>query len=161
LPLPPHIRFLGNVPDSDVPALYRNARALLFTGEEDFGLTPLESQATGRPVIAYAKGAPGHILALCTNAVTAGGAEQLDDRARTALMAANDELAKTGQRVLAVASGQVSAASEATLGVAGGGASERRRGRRFGIIASDTVLSRARLSAERHGAHRRSPASTG
>ena len=55
-PLPPHIRFLGNVPDAEVPALYRNARALLFTGEEDFGLTPLEAQATGRPVIAYAKG---------------------------------------------------------------------------------------------------------
>jgi glycosyltransferase involved in cell wall biosynthesis len=55
-PLPPHICFLGNVPDAEVPALYRNARALLFTGEEDFGLTPLEAQATGRPVIAYAKG---------------------------------------------------------------------------------------------------------
>ena len=55
-PLPPHIHFLGNVSDAEVPALYRNARALLFTGEEDFGLTPLESQATGRPVIAYAKG---------------------------------------------------------------------------------------------------------
>ncbi len=55
-PLPPHIRFLGNVPDAELPALYRNARALLFTGEEDFGITPLEAQATGRPVIAYARG---------------------------------------------------------------------------------------------------------
>jgi len=55
-PLPPHIRFLGNVPDVELPGLYRNARALLFTGEEDFGITPLEAQATGRPVIAYAKG---------------------------------------------------------------------------------------------------------
>ena len=55
-PLPPHIRFLGNVPDAELPGLYRNARALLFTGEEDFGITPLEAQATGRPVIAYAKG---------------------------------------------------------------------------------------------------------
>ncbi|EAU61760.1 glycosyl transferase, group 1 family protein [Stigmatella aurantiaca DW4/3-1] len=54
--LPPHIRFLGNVPDAELPTLYRNARALLFTGEEDFGITPLEAQATGRPVIAYAKG---------------------------------------------------------------------------------------------------------
>ncbi|SEM85531.1 Glycosyltransferase involved in cell wall bisynthesis [Stigmatella aurantiaca] len=54
--LPPHIRFLGNVPDARLPALYRDARALLFTGEEDFGITPLEAQATGRPVIAYAKG---------------------------------------------------------------------------------------------------------
>ncbi|NOK12285.1 glycosyltransferase [Corallococcus exercitus] len=55
-PLPPHIRFLGNVPDSALPALYRDARALLFTPEEDFGITPLEAQATGRPVIAFGKG---------------------------------------------------------------------------------------------------------
>jgi len=47
---------LGQVPDAGLPALYRNARALLFTGEEDFGLTPLEAQATGRPVIALARG---------------------------------------------------------------------------------------------------------
>ncbi len=55
-PLPANIRFLGNAPDAQLPSLYRNARALLFTGEEDFGLTPLEAQATGRPVIAYARG---------------------------------------------------------------------------------------------------------
>jgi glycosyltransferase involved in cell wall biosynthesis len=55
-PLPPHICFLGNASDAELPGLYRDARALLFTGEEDFGITPLEAQATGRPVIAYAKG---------------------------------------------------------------------------------------------------------
>nr|WP_236673061.1 glycosyltransferase [Comamonas sp. JC664] len=54
--LPENIRFLGNVSDEALPALYRDARALIFTPEEDFGITPLESQATGRPVIAYGKG---------------------------------------------------------------------------------------------------------
>lgn len=55
-PLPPNIRFLGPVEDAQVPALYREARALIFTAEEDFGLTPLESQACGRPVIALGRG---------------------------------------------------------------------------------------------------------
>jgi hypothetical protein len=49
----------------------------------------------------------------------------------------------------------------AAAAAAGGGASGRRRGRRLGIIASDTVLSRARLSADLHGAHSRSPAVAG
>ncbi len=54
--LPRNVRMLGQVPDSELPALLRGARALIFTGEEDFGLTPLEAQACGRPVIAYARG---------------------------------------------------------------------------------------------------------
>jgi len=54
--LPPTIRWLGKVPDADVPELYRGARALIFPGEEDFGIAPLESLASGRPVIALARG---------------------------------------------------------------------------------------------------------
>jgi glycosyltransferase involved in cell wall biosynthesis len=54
--LPANVRWLGSLPDSELPALYRGARALIFPGEEDFGLTPLEAQASGRPVIAYAGG---------------------------------------------------------------------------------------------------------
>ncbi|QSQ16293.1 glycosyltransferase [Myxococcus landrumensis] len=53
---PANIRFLGNVPDDALPALYRDARALIFTPEEDFGITPLEAQACGRPVIAFGRG---------------------------------------------------------------------------------------------------------
>ncbi len=54
--LPPNIRVLGQVADAELPALYRNARALIFPGVEDFGLTPLEAMASGRPVIAFRGG---------------------------------------------------------------------------------------------------------
>lgn len=54
--LPANVRLLGQVSDAEVPGLYRDARALVFTGEEDFGLTPLEAQACGRPVIALRRG---------------------------------------------------------------------------------------------------------
>lgn len=50
------VEFIGNVPHSELPQLYSGARALLFPGEEDFGITPLESMACGTPVIAYGSG---------------------------------------------------------------------------------------------------------
>lgn len=52
----PTVNFLGFVPEHDLPALYRNARALLFPQEEDFGITPLEAAASGVPTIAYRAG---------------------------------------------------------------------------------------------------------
>lgn len=54
--LPPNVKALGQVSDSGLNELYRNARALIFPGVEDFGITPLEAQACGRPVIAFAQG---------------------------------------------------------------------------------------------------------
>lgn len=53
---PPHVEFLGRVSDTEVARLYRDARALIFPGEEDFGITPVEAQAAGTPVIALARG---------------------------------------------------------------------------------------------------------
>ena len=52
----PTVEMLGFVPDSDLPDLYSNARALLFPQFEDAGVVPLEAQACGTPVIAYGKG---------------------------------------------------------------------------------------------------------
>jgi glycosyltransferase involved in cell wall biosynthesis len=52
----PHIRFLGRQSDETVRHHYQHARAFLFPGEEDFGLTPVEAQACGTPVIAYRAG---------------------------------------------------------------------------------------------------------
>ena len=52
----PNIRFLGYQPDAVIRDYYARCRSLIFPGEEDFGLTVVEAQASGRPVIAYAAG---------------------------------------------------------------------------------------------------------
>jgi glycosyltransferase involved in cell wall biosynthesis len=54
--LPPNVRLLGRVPFGDLPRLYQGARALIFPGEEDFGIVPVEAMACGTPVIAYGRG---------------------------------------------------------------------------------------------------------
>lgn len=50
------VEFLGWVNDQQLAKLYSDCKALLFPGEEDFGIVALEAQASGRPVIAYGKG---------------------------------------------------------------------------------------------------------
>lgn len=50
------ITFLGHVSDKKLLLLYQNCQALICPQEEDYGLTPLEVQACGKPVIAYQKG---------------------------------------------------------------------------------------------------------
>ena len=52
----PCVTFAGSQPDGVVRDYYQRCRALLFPGEDDLGLTPIETQASGRPVIAYGKG---------------------------------------------------------------------------------------------------------
>jgi glycosyltransferase involved in cell wall biosynthesis len=52
----PSVRFLGWQDDEAVAGYAARCRALLFPGEEDFGMTPLEVNAAGRPVIAYRSG---------------------------------------------------------------------------------------------------------
>ena len=52
----PHIDFLGFKPDEVVREYMQNCRALIFPGEDDFGMTPVEAMACGKPVLAYRKG---------------------------------------------------------------------------------------------------------
>jgi glycosyltransferase involved in cell wall biosynthesis len=52
----PTIHFMGRLSDDEVLHYYAHCRALILPGEEDFGITPLEAQASGRPVIAYGAG---------------------------------------------------------------------------------------------------------
>lgn len=52
----PHIEFVGWQDDRSLARYYAGCRALIFPGVEDFGIVPLEAMASGKPVIAYAKG---------------------------------------------------------------------------------------------------------
>jgi len=51
-----NIKFLGFLEDEMVKEFLSGCRALVFPGEEDFGIVPVEAMASGRPVIGYGKG---------------------------------------------------------------------------------------------------------
>ncbi|MGH2395985.1 MAG: glycosyltransferase, partial [bacterium] len=51
-----NVKLVGEVSDEELRDYYRHCRALIFPGEEDFGIVPVEAQACGRPVIAYGRG---------------------------------------------------------------------------------------------------------
>ncbi|MCL4377361.1 MAG: glycosyltransferase [Actinobacteria bacterium] len=50
------VEFLGKVSENELIKLYSECKAFIFPGVEDFGIAPLEAQASGRPVIAFAGG---------------------------------------------------------------------------------------------------------
>jgi glycosyltransferase involved in cell wall biosynthesis len=50
------VEFCGRVTDNELRELYARSRALLMPGEEDFGMTPVEALASGKPVIALGRG---------------------------------------------------------------------------------------------------------
>jgi glycosyltransferase involved in cell wall biosynthesis len=52
----PSVQILGWQSDEAILELYRRCRLLVFPGEEDFGIVPLEAQACGKPVVAFRKG---------------------------------------------------------------------------------------------------------
>ena len=52
----PNVRLLGALSREEVRDHMRDCRGLIFPGKEDFGITPVEAQATGRPVVAYGGG---------------------------------------------------------------------------------------------------------
>jgi glycosyltransferase involved in cell wall biosynthesis len=52
----PCVTFLGRVAWDELACLFREARAFIFPGLEDFGIAPVEAQAAGRPVVAFAGG---------------------------------------------------------------------------------------------------------
>lgn len=51
-----HIQFLGYQPDAQIEALMERCKAFIYPAEEDFGITLVEAQAAGAPVIAYGRG---------------------------------------------------------------------------------------------------------
>jgi glycosyltransferase involved in cell wall biosynthesis len=52
----PTVKFVGRANDEQMQSLYAKCRAFILPSEEDFGITPLEAMASGRPVIAYGRG---------------------------------------------------------------------------------------------------------
>jgi len=52
----PNVKFLGKVSMDVLTEKYSQCQAVIFPGDEDFGIVPVEAQACGRPVIAYAAG---------------------------------------------------------------------------------------------------------
>lgn len=50
------IDFLGYKDDATTAEFMKNCRALIFPGEEDFGITPVEAMACGKPILAYGEG---------------------------------------------------------------------------------------------------------
>jgi len=52
----PNVEILGYQPSNVLVSLMQKARAFVFAAEEDFGITPVEAQACGTPVIAYGRG---------------------------------------------------------------------------------------------------------
>jgi glycosyltransferase involved in cell wall biosynthesis len=84
----PTVRFLGRLSDSEVLEYIAHCRAFLFPGEEDFGITPLEVQASGRPVIAYGAGGA---LASVVEGVTGTFFYEQTVESLTAVLASFDE----------------------------------------------------------------------
>ena len=70
----PTVEFLGWQPDDVVRDHYARCRALLFPGEEDFGIVPLEAMACGKPVLAFGRGGALETVVPLTGAGSAEGA---------------------------------------------------------------------------------------
>jgi glycosyltransferase involved in cell wall biosynthesis len=67
-----NVEFLGWLADEAVADYYSRCRALIFPGEEDFGIVPLEAMASGKPVIAYGRGGALETVIPCDQEVKAG-----------------------------------------------------------------------------------------
>ena len=81
----PKIRFLGRQDDATVKHYLARCRALLFPGEEDFGIVPVEAAASGVPVIAFGRG--GATETVCDSVTGLFFREQSVDALREAILA--------------------------------------------------------------------------
>ena len=77
-PASPNIEFVGRVPDHELADLMSRCRALLHPQREDFGLAAVESQAAGRPVIAFGAGGALDTIRPFHDANTSSGAKHLN-----------------------------------------------------------------------------------
>jgi glycosyltransferase involved in cell wall biosynthesis len=75
----PTVEFKGHVPDAEVRSLMERCKAFIFPGEEDFGITPVEAAACGKPVLAFKGGG-------ALETVIEGETGHFFDQAHTTLM---------------------------------------------------------------------------
>lgn len=75
----PSVEFHGRVSDEDLRELYARCRALVVPGEEDFGITMVESLASGKPVIALGRGGAVEIVPENGGILYAGPTEECLD----------------------------------------------------------------------------------
>jgi glycosyltransferase involved in cell wall biosynthesis len=71
---PAHVEFTGRIPDAELARLYARCRALVHPQEEDFGISALEAQAAGRPVLAFGRGGAAETVVPCGSPEEAGAA---------------------------------------------------------------------------------------
>jgi glycosyltransferase involved in cell wall biosynthesis len=109
----PTVRFVGRVDDAQMRPLYRDCKAFILPAEEDFGITPLEAMASGRPVIAYdAGGVRDTILEGVTGTLFA----QQTAEALMAVLAEFDDRAFDPQRIRRHAEGYDNAVFRRRIG---------------------------------------------
>lgn len=89
----PTVEFCGRVSDTDLRALYSRTRAFLLPGEEDFGIATVEALASGKPVIALARGGTLETVPQETKETPWGGIlyEDATEPALTAALTAFDQ----------------------------------------------------------------------
>jgi glycosyltransferase involved in cell wall biosynthesis len=83
-----NVSFLGRVNDNDLAVLYAECKALVFPQHEDYGLTPLEANASGSPVIAYAEGGILDTSVRCTSQTEACTAVLFEEQTEDSLIRA-------------------------------------------------------------------------
>ena len=79
------ITFAGRVNDNELRTLYAGCRGVIFPGEEDFGIVPLEAMASGKPVVAFGRGG---VLETVRDAVDEGTGVFFREQSVAALVAA-------------------------------------------------------------------------
>jgi hypothetical protein len=84
----PTVQVLGRQPDAEVVRLMRECKAFICPGEEDFGISPVEAMASGRPVVAF--GAGGALETVIENETGVFFGEATGDSLADALLRVDD-----------------------------------------------------------------------
>ncbi len=82
---PPNVEFTGRLSDEELRTCFQTCRALIHPQEEDFGISAVEAQAAGRPVIAYGRGGARDTVRPLLTAHPGGELQWADDSGATGL----------------------------------------------------------------------------